>query len=413
MHSANRLHFVVRFRDSFNEAALREGFRDIVDKHDILRAWVVDRDERPWIEFHAPPDRLIQEFDLTGLAEDRRGNAGHDLASNFIWKRFDFEKNFLWRSALIRVSNHVTIFAFVLHHFLGDLHTLAGIRKELLLKYTQGSHGQGEQKKEAAALQYSDYLLSIDEWISSPAGQLALSNSCNSLVEAPPLPKLEEQPLASCAAYEFTINKDLQKAVEQLSSRHHVTTFTVLLAAHHLVLAHLTKCKDVTIAAVVNGRDLPALHRVAGCFVDRRYYRVRLNGAQTFRDLIELSRESIIADMQQPFVRFDHLQQKVIKTRGSAISAPVFNFRPQSAKHRKRGASIPPWEPYLIAPAPDMSMPGFSVDYYWMELKDTDNGFAGHIRPKGCSPTRVLTTFESVLRLAAEDERFFLADILE
>ncbi|HET7229443.1 MAG TPA: amino acid adenylation domain-containing protein, partial [Longimicrobium sp.] len=272
--------------------------------------------------FHLP------RHDLSALApDDARAESERLLRAPFI-EPFDLARGPLLRAVLVTMANGEHLFAFNLHHIVGDGWSLGIFFGELATLY----RAYTERRPSPLAplpVQYGDYAAWQRAWLSGAVLERQLAYWRDVLSGAPPLLELPtERPRPAQQSYrgaaEFlTLPAEEVAALHSLGQGEGATLFMTLLAAFSLVLSRLSGQDDVVVGTPIAGRTRAETERLIGLFLNSLALRTDLSGDPSFRELLRRVRKATLdayAHQDVPFERvLDDLQP-----RRSLSHTPVF-----------------------------------------------------------------------------------------
>ncbi len=186
----------------------------------------------------------------------------------------------LWRAELRRTGQRLRL-RLDLHHLIVDGFSLQILLTDLAALYA------GQPAPEPA-VRYRDYAA----WLTGPAGA-ALRERHRAhwqRVFATP-PERADLPLAAARpplraldgdVLEFDLGPERAGALRELAREHDVTLFAVLAAGYGILLARLTRSRDVVFGTPVSGRTVPGLHRTVGMLANTVCVRTAVDPGLSF-----------------------------------------------------------------------------------------------------------------------------------
>lgn len=399
--STNGTHWVGRLRGLSDVDAVERACLALLQRHDALRASVLDISNRPCLSFDSSTSWRLDRIDLQAVPSDKREAQARDLASAFVWQPFDLASGPLFRALLITLAPGEHVLGIVVHHFVADGLSIRILGQELTSLLAHYTRHRTAPPSSEPCVQYSDYLVSMQEWLDGPGCAPHLAYWRDRLTDAPAivLPSSMEQPPSEQqgARVPLKINTELASAVYETAAALHASPFLVLLAAQVVLVAKLTELDDVTIGSVTLGREVPALQGVVGYLADRVYYRVDVARNPGFGEILERVRATVIDASAHQFVRADIVKSAIGGDRG--IVAPMFNYLPGDALAAPVMAPGMTMSPFAIQPPPARSEASSELSY-WLELRGGASGMQGHFRFGGSAMPGLAPAFEAILSQA-------------
>src|SRR5215510_14208663 len=136
--------------------ALREAFRALLRRHDVLRTRFVDLDGELFQEVVENIDIDFTLRDLSDLPVAERKIETSRIAAEEASRPFDLEQPPLLRLSLVRLDPEEHILVLVMHHIVTDGWSMSNLFKEIALSYGQLAVGQ-QAKMAPLPLQYADF----------------------------------------------------------------------------------------------------------------------------------------------------------------------------------------------------------------------------------------------------------------
>ncbi|RNL80537.1 non-ribosomal peptide synthetase, partial [Halostreptopolyspora alba] len=342
--------FALRLSGELNMGALKSAFRDVIDRHEVLRTVIVEDDNG------VPHQRVLPlgdvPFDLPlveAAREEERAAALEETAT----ASFDLAADVPIRARLVRSAPREHTLVLVVHHIALDGESMGPLLRDLAVAYAARDQG-GVPEWDPLPVQYADYTLWHQDMLgdesdpdSLAAKQLAYwRQTLADLPQPLALPTDRPRPKAISRrghAVQFSIDPDLLWSVEKLAAHEDTTVSMVMHSALAVLLYHLGCGDDVPIGAPVVGRTDEGLRDLIGFFVNTWVLRVDLSGNPTFLQLLQRVRERSLAAYDNQDIPFERLVERLNPTRSTAYH-PFFQV-------------MLSWQP----PVPDPELPGLDV----------------------------------------------------
>ncbi|MFI9783019.1 amino acid adenylation domain-containing protein [Kitasatospora sp. NPDC051984] len=267
--------------------ALEAALRQLIARHEVLRtAFVHDGDE--------PRQRVLSEVPFALEREERTVRE--------LLRPFDLAEPPLLRAAFFPRGDHDRLLLDV-HHIVADGTSVAVLLAELADLY------RGVPLPEPKH-QYRDYA----HWWRQHGEALAEREHRPYWLElfaepqpAADLPVDRPRPATRGTAGDrtaFDLGPERTAAIRELASRHRVTVFGFLAAAHALFLSAVTGSHDVTAGVPTAGRTVPGTERLPGMFAGTVCLRSRFEPGTPFADHLRAVADQAVqafAHQDQPF----------------------------------------------------------------------------------------------------------------
>ncbi|CAM5329566.1 amino acid adenylation domain-containing protein [Streptomyces abikoensis] len=316
--------FVLRLDGELDAAALASALRDVVVRHESLRTlFVEDADGTPHQQVRPAedvrPDLPVVDTEPGGIAALVAETASH---------RFDLATGIPVHARLLRSGPTAHVLVLVVHHAAADGESMVPLGRDLAAAYTARVRG-GEPRWPALPVQYGDYTLWQRELLGDPGDpESVLSTQLaywrDELAGAPQQLRLPtDRPRPSEASHrgdavEFTVDRELAAAVEELARARGLTLSMAMQAALAVLLHHLGAGQDVTIGSTIAGRTEEALTDLVGFFVNTWVLRTDLSGNPTLEQVLDRVRDKALNAYDNQAVPFERLVEALNPERSTA-----------------------------------------------------------------------------------------------
>ena len=328
---AFNIHAGVRLGGALNAAALAQSLGEVVRRHEALRTSFSSNEGRP-AQVVAEAARVPVPFvDLRGLSAGPREEVLAGLARRESLRPFDLSKGPLLRPALLRLKDEEHVLLVTMHHIISDGWSAGLLVRELVALYESFSRG-GRSPLAELQLQYADYSVWQREWLQGGALEELLSYWRRQLEGAPPVlelpadrPRPQRQTFRG-GTHSQTLAHALSEGLRELTRGEGATLFMTLLAAFDILLRHQTGRGDLVVGTDVANRGLVETEPLIGFFVNHLVLRTRLEGGDSFRDVLGRVRETALGAYAHQDLPFERLVEAVNPGR-SLAHAPLFQVK--------------------------------------------------------------------------------------
>lgn len=287
----------VRLRGRLDVAALGEAFRQLVERHAVLRSRVIQAEGAFLQETSAEPFSLVVE-DLRHLS----GGSALEVAERRVHEEaerpFDLRRSWL-RARLLHLAadDHVLLLSF--HHIAFDGWSLGVFTRELNHLYDSALSGRAAQLKplpaqvgDIAARErrlIADHGLAKEEefW----AAQLTPRAPDLALPTDRPRPELLS---GKAGRVSLRLGTELTSALGRTAREQRCTLHMVLLAAFEATLWRASGQTDFCVGGATSGRHDPDAQGLIGLFVNDIAYRSDCAVGQTFAQLLSGVRKTAL-----------------------------------------------------------------------------------------------------------------------
>ncbi|MFP2933504.1 condensation domain-containing protein, partial [Pyxidicoccus sp. 3LG] len=376
--AAYSIPLLVRMQGAVDVAVLERSLAVLVERHEALRTTFRSEDGRPVQDVAPSMSVPLVQVDLRGVdAAVREAELKH-VAGEELRRPFDLAHGPLVRAMLVRVADDDHVFLLAMHHIVTDGWSMGVLIRELVTLYGALSVGNAPPL-EALPLQYADYAAWQREYLQGDVLQKQLGWWRDQLKGAPTgleLPTDRPRPAAQSlrgSSLPVRLPKALSESLKALAQKEGATPFMLLLTAFQALLSRYSGQEDVVVGTPVAGRTRAETEGVVGLFVNTLALRTKLDGEQTFRELLARVRETTLGAFAHQDVPFEKLVEELQPERDRS-RPPFFQVmfilqNTPSPATRIAGVTLSPMDADTQTSKFDLSL----------ALTDTPDGFAGAI----------------------------------
>ena len=330
---AYHMPFGVRLVGELDRHALLRALDRLVERHESLRTTfrLIDGEPRQVIAAAEESRFALVEHDLTGRAEGEL----EEIAALEAREPFDFERGPLIRGRLVRLAADDHTLLVTQHHIISDGWSIGILLDELSALYAAFCAGEDDPLP-PLPIQYADYAAWQRRWVTGEVWQKQAEFWRETLSGAPALlslptdrPRPSEQDYAG-AAFEFSLDADLTRALRALSQRNGTTLFMTMLASWAAVLSRLSAEHDIVIGTPAANRGRAEIERLIGFFVNTLALRFDFSDDPSVAALLERTKALTVAAQQHQDIPFEQVVEIVRPVRSlshSPVVQVVFNWR--------------------------------------------------------------------------------------
>jgi len=275
--------------------ALEASLREVVRRHETLRARFVDR--------AGTAEQTIRPLDTFTLSVES-GPAATDsdrldharaVAKTEAERPFDLSNDLLIRATLLELDRDDYVLAVTTHHLVCDGWSMDVIERELAAAYNDIVQ-EVPSSLMPLPIQYADFAVWQDQRRDGPEWQKEIEY-WNQRLRAPVAPLLlpgRRQLTANAepvgAHLEVSMDPQLTDAIKRLSRDSRVTPFMTLLAGFQLTLHQATGQQEIVLCSPAAGRIHLQTEQLVGYFNNLVVLRGDLSNDPTVRQLLEQNR---------------------------------------------------------------------------------------------------------------------------
>ncbi|WP_338865498.1 amino acid adenylation domain-containing protein [Myxococcus stipitatus] len=296
--------FAVRLKGRLDTSALRESFRAVVKRHEVLRTTFGDVEGRPI-------QRIHEEAELEWGVEEVEASEVRGRVEEEARRPFDLARGPLLKVRLLRVGKEEHVLVWVVHHIVFDGWSVGLLEKELGEEYRARVRGD-EGGERALEVQYSDYARWQREWLKGGVLEKELAWWKQELAGAPPVLELPtDKPRPVMQSFNgkhlaVHVPADLAAALRERGRKEGVTLFMTLLAGFQALLARYSGQDDIVVGTPISGRNWRQVEGLVGFFVNTLVMRTETGGAN-FQELLKRVRRGCLGAYAHQDLPFEQL----------------------------------------------------------------------------------------------------------
>ncbi len=289
---------------------LERAFRALIDCHEALRTYFVDRDGEPRQVVADTVDWRIDAEDWS----DRPDAEGEFRRGVRAWAHepFALDAAPLLRVKVRRLAQGRSGLFVLMHHLVTDGASIAILVRELMALY-EAAGGEAPVALDPLPVQDRDYAVWQGRYLESPAAASARAFWTREFAD-PPVPLLLPQDFPRPALQSFdgaTVRVELGPGLSagfgELVRAHGASLFAGVLGSIAVLLGRLSGQQDISVGTPVEGRMHPALAAPVGFFANTLPLRLALQGGESFGDLLRQCRDKVAQALDHQLYPFDGL----------------------------------------------------------------------------------------------------------
>jgi len=253
--------FTLRMRGKVNEAALIGAVRQVVNRHDALRATFIHEGQ---VQKFAPRlDLNVRTVDLTSLGAAERDSRWKQIIRDDAHTPFHLVEGPMVRAQLVKMEPEYSALVFTAHHIVCDGWSTNVLLDELPKFYNALNRGESSTSSTLPSpMSFATYSKSQSEFLSGPEGAkvekfwLEQFQQPAQLLDLPtdrPRPAVKE---FKGATYRTRIGADAYNAIKRLGAKHKCTLFVTLLGGFQILLSRLSGQDDIVVGIPTAGQSL-------------------------------------------------------------------------------------------------------------------------------------------------------------
>lgn len=308
---------VLRFKGLLNKEALAFSLQSIINRHEVLRSVIQEKGGEAF--------QYIKEKDswqlvtVDGAHYNQDSKALQQYIDRSISKPFDLSKDDMMRVHLIALNEQEHVLVLTMHHIVSDGWSLSIFIRELVAFYRSYIENSPAQVQ-PLELQYADYALWQRQYLQGEVLDKKVRYWKEKLqgVTFLPLPTDYARPAVQStkgALISFNLDKEVSDQLQHLSHKQGITLFMTLLASFKVLLYHYTNQEDICVGTPSAGRQQQEVEELIGFFVNTLALRSEVSGDDTFLELLQQVRTTMLEAYDHQDVPFEKVVNAVVKER--------------------------------------------------------------------------------------------------
>jgi|CZKY01.1.fsa_nt_gi amino acid adenylation domain-containing protein len=254
--------FTLHMRGKVNESALKDAVRQIVNRHDALRATFIHEGQ---VQKFAPKlDLNIPTMDLTTLSAAERDARWKQIISDDAHTPFRLVEGPMVRAQLVKMEPGYACLVFTAHHIVCDGWSTNVLLDELPKIYNALNRGESSalQSTLPSPMSFATYSKSQSEFMSGSEGANVEKFWLDQFQQPAPLLDLPtDRPRPAVkefkgATYRTRIGADAYNAIKKLGAKQKCTLFVTLLSGFQILLSRLSGQDDIVVGIPTAGQAL-------------------------------------------------------------------------------------------------------------------------------------------------------------
>ena len=300
--------------------ALARAFRELVNRHEVLRTTYFHQDDQNY--------QSIQSADDWSMGRLESANEDVDeLVQQLVDRPFDLTRDFMLRADVVRISDNEHVLVLVLHHIAFDAWSEGILTRELAILYRDQALGQTTPLP-LPAIQYADYAIWQRQYYSEAVLNSRLAYWEAQLSDAPNLALPTDFvrpgiPGDDGAVYTCTLTGSYLAGMSTLASDQSVTPFMLCLAVFKVLLHRYSGQEDIIVGTPISGRSYAETEELIGFFLNTIVLREQVSDAFKFVDFLASLKATTLAGYEHQDAPFEKLVDRLVTDRDLSRS-PVF-----------------------------------------------------------------------------------------
>ena len=318
----------LRIEGALDVDALERSFREVVRRHETLRAHFSTDETGPTLVFDGWETFQLNRVDLKTLSIDEQEERLQQLMNYHARERFDLAKGPLFKVALLAMSEVKYVTLVSMHHVVCDGWSMNVLSEEIGALYSAFSQGLPSPLAELS-IQYADYAIWQRGWLQGEVLEHQLAYWKEQLGGAPAALELPtDRPRLTVPSFRggrvpIQLTEELTVGLRALAYQEGVTMYMVLLAGLQVLLSRWSGQQDIVVGSPIAGRIHQELEGLIGYFANTLALRTDLTGEPSFREVLRRVRETALGAYAHQDLPFEKLVAE-LQTHHDLSRHPIF-----------------------------------------------------------------------------------------
>ena len=343
------LSFAWRINGAVDRARVQRALQVIVERHEILRTALVNRDGELVQRIVSADDLPLPwaETALRKISAEQQAVALEELLARETHRPFDLAHAPLWRALWIELANNDHVLAFTFHHSIMDEWSSRLLVQEISALYS--CDGDLERANlPLLPVQYADYANWQLQNLTGEHREQVLAYWKDQLADLPPALELPSdriqppQPTGQGAVHEFRLDQFVVTGLRRLALEERMTLFTILLSGFQVWLYRYTGQTDLIVGTPLADRERPEVQSLIGYFLNMLPIRSRMESDTSFRQFLRQVHQTIWNAFSHADLPFEQMVELAVKQRQpgrNPIYQVMFVLLEESLGNLKLGSS--------------------------------------------------------------------------
>ncbi|MCO4240320.1 condensation domain-containing protein, partial [Acidovorax facilis] len=319
-------------KGSLDTRALGDALDGLVRRHEILRtAYPAGDDGEPFQHILDAATVGLRHFDLTSVPRDAVRDEVRRLLGLFAEESFSLEEEVPFRAALYRLSDDEHFLGLSLHHIAGDGWSIGILIEELFSLY-EALKTKSPPQLPPMPIQFADYAVWQREWFDAGERDRQMDYWRSRLGTEHPVIELPlKQPRGAVvqpreARHVFQLSREISDRLRDLGRSRGGSLYMVMLSLLKLTLYRFSGAHDLRVGAPVANRQKAETHGLIGYLLNLLVLRTRMHPTQSFADLLDEVRKTVLDAQAHQDLPFDLLVEALQAERAAGIH-PLFQVK--------------------------------------------------------------------------------------
>jgi len=292
----------LEINDTFDKSAFQEAFRQLIERHDVLRTSFVTVGGVPR-QTVVPVEIFKSEVEYHETSDEKEISK---LINRFSNTPFDLENDPLVKTMVVKVGDEKFVWCFSMHHIISDAWSLGVIMDELMSTY-QSYLASEKLSLAPLKIQYKDYTAWQNNLIANRSDHKKYWLEQFDEVPALQLPFDYDRSEESLDGDQVIVSLEdnVSQKLSEYASALGTSKFVFLLTSVGALLQKYTGQGDIVLGTNVAGRDHQDLEDQIGFYLNTIPLRLKFDEEKQFRASLESAREIVLNAFEHQAYPYD------------------------------------------------------------------------------------------------------------
>ncbi|HVI46050.1 MAG TPA: amino acid adenylation domain-containing protein, partial [Chitinophaga sp.] len=292
---------VLKFRGVLDSTALEQAFREVVNRHEVLRTVMREEDGQAWQHFLEKDSWHLSAIDESAGREE----AIHTL----LHAPFDLSQDHMLRAALLNDGPSAYLLVMVMHHIASDGWSGNVLVRELVELYSAYAT-QRLPDLQPLPVQYADYAVWQRSYMSGEVLHKLERYWEQQLAGVEPLNLPLDYPRPAVqstrgAMHHMVIDAGLTADLHRFSQEQNATLFMTLLSVYKVLLYRYSGQEVICVGTPIAGRRRRETEDLIGFFANTLALRSDLSNDQPFTALLQQVKDTLLGGYDHQDIPFE------------------------------------------------------------------------------------------------------------
>lgn len=318
----------LKIEGKLNLEALKETFKQISQRHEVLRTNFQQKSEKATQEIATETEIEIPIINLEKIGESEKSSEVTKQINQEANQPFNLSKDVLIRVKLIKLAAENQILIITIHHIISDGWSMGILINEIGKIYTAITQEQ-EQPLPPLSIQYADFTVWQKEYLTGEILEKQTNYWKEKLAGIPPLLEIPtDKPRPAKQTFKgsrekFQLDRNLTEKLKRLSQKYETTLFMTLLGGLAVFLYRYSQQTDVVIGSPIANRNRAEIENLIGFFVNTLVFRTNLENNPSFTEVLNQVKTNCLEAYEHQDIPFEKLVEELQPERNLSY-APIF-----------------------------------------------------------------------------------------